>query len=77
MSDIIKRITGKQKTRDIPRAVVKASLGRNYYKVKDDLGRFFNVYSATAYKIGSVVRISSDQIVGPGDSVTKVKIVKV
>ena len=63
---------------DIPTAKIDAKVGKNVYKVKDTLGRSYNVYSVTERKKGDVVRVIKGQIVSnKNGKITKTKVVSI
>jgi len=62
---------------DIPKAKIISVVGSSIYKVKDDSGKSFNVFSESKRKVGEVVRIVRSQIVGKSNVVTKMKIFSV
>jgi hypothetical protein len=76
MSTIDKLIDTK-KPKDIPKAKVIAKIGSNIYKVRDDLGRYTNVYGSQSYNVGATVRISNGTIVGSSTTITKTKTIQV
>jgi hypothetical protein len=65
------------RNQDLNRVKVIMVLEKNYYKVKDDVGRISNVYSNTIWKVGDYVKVISGQIVGRSGAVTKIKTIRV